>query len=438
MGKRGARAPAPATATEGPGSKGSAPRFLLATALGHVHLLPLPSRGAATIGRDPECEVVLDYAAVSRQHARLRIGTTCTLEDLGSRNGTSFRGERLDAGASCELGYGDSFSVGPVSLLLVPPSTEPSAIEITSSRLAVEDPEDEGSSSLLAAVAEARLSVIIHGETGVGKEVLAATLHRLSGRTGPFLAVNCAALTESLLESQLFGHARGAFTGAVQAQPGLLQAAAGGTVLLDEIGEMSPALQAKLLRAIENRSVLPVGALRPVPIDVRFIAATHRDLPQQVEGGAFRRDLFYRLAGFALEILPLRERKARIPKLALQILAATNARAGAAPPMLSAAATAKLVAHDWPGNVRELRNVLERGRAIARGRTIDAADILFDTSPKGGAEPSPSDDERTRIVHALEACAGNQTRAARMLGIARSTLVQRIALYGIARPRTPR
>jgi len=179
-----------------------------------------------------------------------------------------------------------------------------------------------------------------------------------------FVAINCAALTESLLETELFGHERGAFTGAIQAKVGLLQAASGGTLLLDEVGEMAPALQAKLLRAIETQTVMPVGGVRPVAIDVRFLAATHRNLLAQVESRDFRRDLYYRLAGFALEIPPLRERKHQIAKLASHLLGA----ASKTPPPLTAAATAKLLAHDWPGNVRELRNVLERALVIGRGK----------------------------------------------------------------------
>jgi two-component system, NtrC family, response regulator AtoC len=439
MRKRSESRPAATTAldAEGP-ERPPAPRFLLATANGRVHLHALPRAGKALLGRGPECEVVLDYASISRRHARLHIGPMCTLEDLGSRNGTLFRGQRLAAGQACEVGYGDSFSVGPVSLLLVPPSDDLAGVDVSSSRLRVEDPEDEASSPLLSAVARARLSVIIHGETGVGKEVLATTLHRLSGRAGPLLAVNCAALSESLLDSELFGHERGAFTGAVQAKPGLLQAAASGTLLLDEVGEMSPALQAKLLRALETRTVLPVGGVRPIAIDVRFLAATHRDLLAQCEAGAFRRDLFYRLSGFALEIPPLRERKQHIPKLALQILASAAALGGGPRRALSAAATAKLVDHDWPGNVRELRNVLERAVVIARGREIEAGDLLFDV-PRDEVTRVPSpDDERARILDALEQCAGNQTRAALQLGISRTTLVHKISLHKIPRPRRPR
>jgi len=438
MRKRGPTSLATTAGDSGGLAKSPQPRFLLATALGGVHLHALPLEGEALLGRGRECQVVLDYASISRQHARLRIGAGCTLEDLGSRNGTMFRGERLAPSEPRELGYGDSFSVGPVSFLLVPPVADLTAESVSTSRLRIEDAAGESSSPLLSAVAQARLSVIIHGETGVGKELLAATLHRLSGRPGPFLAVNCAALTESLLDSELFGHERGAFAGAARAHPGLLEAADGGTLLLDEIGEMPPPLQAKLLRAIETQTVLPVGGVRPVVVDVRFLAATRRNLLAQVEAGEFRRDLYYRLAGFALEIPPLRERRHQIPKLALQILAAAAARAGTAPPRITPAASARLESHVWPGNVRELRNVLERSLVLARGGEIDFGHLLFDASVDDVTEPPSPDDERARILDALEACAGNQTRAARKLGISRTTLVQKISFHRIPRPRKPR
>ena len=455
-----------------PSGKGPPPRYLLATALGGVQLHALPEDGEAILGRGPECQVVLDFTSISRQHARLRIGETCVLTDLGSRNGTLLRGERLRRGDERQLHYGDSFSVGPVSLLLVPPNANPAAEQLTGSRLRINDVEADASSPLLSSVAEARLNVLIYGETGVGKELLAQAIHRRSKRSGPFVAVNCAALTESLLESELFGHERGAFTGAVAAKPGLLLAATGGTLLLDEIGEMTLGVQAKLLRGIETQSILPVGSVRPVPIDVRFLAATHRNLLAHVEQGSFRRDLYYRLAGFAFEIPPLRERTHQIPRLALQILTAAAARSGNSPPAITPAASMALQAHNWPGNVRELRNVVERAMLLAAGGPIDVGQLLFDThseampgalaggdrrpaaTPPGRVSPeaaspdpassdpaspeAPIDDERARILSALDACAGNQTRAARMLAISRTTLVQKVRLYGIPRPRKSR
>ena len=277
-------------------------RFLLAAAHGNTRVHPLPDEGEVVLGRGKECEVVLDYPSISRQHARLRLGETCLLIDLGSRNGTLFRGERLAAGEEREVGPGDSFTLGPCSLLLIASGTTPLPSPVTNSRVRVDDPTGAAPSQLLVAVARAPVNVVIYGETGAGKEVLAKTLHRLSGREGQMLGINCATLGEALVESELFGHERGAFTGAVQAKPGLLQAAEGGTVLLDEIGDMSLGVQAKLLRAIETKEVLRVGGVRPVAIDVRLLAATHRDLLTLSEKGGFRRDLYYRLAGFTLEI----------------------------------------------------------------------------------------------------------------------------------------
>jgi DNA-binding NtrC family response regulator len=416
-------------------ARAPAPRFLLATALGGVNLHALPLEGEAILGRGRECQVVLDYASISRMHARLRIGATCVLGDLGSRNGTLFRGERLGAGEEREIGYGDSFSIGPVSLLLVPPGAEMPARALAASRLRVEDPDGEDPAAQLGAVAQSGLGVLIHGEPGVGTELLARRLHRLSGRTGPFLAVDCAGRTESHLESALFGREPDAGAGADEREPGLLQTATGGTLFLDEIGDMGPALQAKLLRAIETQSVLPAGGTQPVAIDVRLLAATRKNLLVEIDAGAFRRDLYYRLAGFALEIPPLRERRRQIPGLAHQILAAAAARAGTRACALTPAAAAKLAAHDWPGNLRELRNVLERTLALARGGDIDAADLLFDPRPDDVTLPPTRDDERARIIHALEACAGSQIRAARLLGMSRTTLVQKLAQHRIPRPR---
>jgi two-component system response regulator AtoC len=426
------------------------PRFLLATAHGGVQLHALPASGDAVLGRGPECEVVLDFDSISRRHAYLRIGEPCILSDLGSRNGTRLLGERLGRGDARPVDYGDVFSVGPVSLLLVAPSTGAAASRLTGSRLVISDVEPSAADPLLSSVAQARLNAILYGETGVGKELLAQTIHRRSGRTGPFVAINCAALSDSLLESELFGHQRGAFTGAVVAKPGLLLAADGGTLLLDEIGEMSPAIQAKVLRAIETQTVLPLGSVRPVPIDVRFVAATHRDLLAEVKRGSFRRDLYYRLAGITCEIPPLRERTEHITRIALHIVAAAAARSGTPPPAITPGAVAVLQSHDWPGNVRELRNVMERAMLFAAGGRIDCDHLVFDASSEPSrvasgdadagrnASAMADHDERARIIDALDACAGNQTRAARMLVISRTTLVKKVRRYGIPRPRKPR
>jgi transcriptional regulator with GAF, ATPase, and Fis domain len=330
--------------------------------------------------------------------------------------------------------------------------------------LHVVDPSPCSVSSLVGEIARSRASVLILGETGVGKEVLAGTLHALSRRRGVLTRINCAALSESLLESELFGHEKGAFTGAVTRRSGLLEAAEGGTVLLDEIGELSLAIQAKLLRAVEQREVLRLGSTHPVPVDVRFIAATNRDLLAAVEAGAFRRDLFFRLDGVQLVIPPLRERRAMIRPLALQFLDQARAQADKPSLRLGDGAVAALEGHAWPGNVRELKAVIERAVLLCQGDEIVARHLSFsrrapvtgpptnDTAPPDHPPPTTAYSvawlegarleltsaelaDRDAVLCALEVCAGNQTRAAKRLGISRTTLVSRLLRYRIRRPR---
>jgi DNA-binding NtrC family response regulator len=287
-------------------------------------------------------------------------------------------------------------------------------------------------------VAAGAINVLIVGETGVGKEVVAQTIHERSPRAArPFLALNCAALSESLLESELFGHEKGAFTGAAQRKLGLLEVARGGTVFLDEIGEMPPALQAKLLRVFEQREVLRVGGLKAEPIDVRFVAATHRDLAREVAEGRFRQDFYFRLNGISIAIPPLRERKDEILPLALRFVGEVAARSRRVPPTLDPAVERALLAHPWPGNVRELRNVVERAVVLAPGATIGLEHLQLEAPTEGRAAPASADaaDERQRILDALDRCAGNQTKAAKLLGYSLRTLVSRLDQYGIPRPR---
>jgi two-component system, NtrC family, response regulator AtoC len=310
-----------------------------------------------------------------------------------------------------------------------------------------------------ARAAATNINVLILGETGVGKEILARAVHALSPRKrGPFVALNCAALTETLLETELFGNERGAYTGAVQARGGLLEAASNGTVFLDEVGELPASIQAKLLRAIEARRVMRVGGRSEREIDVRFVAATNRHLEQEVARGSFREDLYYRLNGISFTVPALRERRAEIAPLARMFLARASveyARPGAL--AMSAEYLAALERHAWPGNVRELRNVIERGAVLCQERTLELCHLPANIG-NGSACQAPAPDaqalvtdglaerrerlqravddlERERIRAALEQTNGNQTSAAERLGISRRTLVYRLTALGLPRPR---
>jgi two-component system NtrC family response regulator len=287
-------------------------------------------------------------------------------------------------------------------------------------------------------LADSDATVLILGETGTGKEVVARAIHHYGKRTArPFVPVNCAAIPAELLESQLFGHMRGAFTGAVADRPGFFREADGGTVFLDEIGDMDLALQAKLLRVLQDRVVTPVGG-RPVPIDVRVIAATHRDLREAVRGGSFREDLYYRLGVVPLPVPPLRERLADIVPLAEHFL--VLAAAGGTPKQLSAEAAARLLAHPWRGNVRELRNTIERVATLVRRPVVAAADLAFLEPIASGATDRPDWCEGTlpqavarleaeMIRRALASTDGNRAQAAERLGIRRQLLYDKIARY---------
>ncbi len=321
------------------------------------------------------------------------------------------------------------------------------------------DPAMRALYTLAERAAGGQISVLILGETGVGKEVLAETVHRRSARAGrPFVSINCGALSESLLESELFGHEKGAFTGAVKVKVGLLEAAEGGTVFLDEVGEMSLALQAALLRALETRCVLRVGATTPRKIDVRFVAATNRDLEEEVAARRFRQDLYFRLNGITLQIPPLRERPDEIEPLATMFLESTARASGCSTPQLQAEAVSLLRSYPWPGNVRELRNVMERALLLCEGaivstehlpleRMLRAIEHTNETDAQLCPEAAPPAAcgslhaqrhafERSAIIDALARCAGNQSRAAELLGMPRRTFCARLRQYGIPRPRS--
>jgi two-component system NtrC family response regulator len=289
---------------------------------------------------------------------------------------------------------------------------------------------------LIGRAAATDATVLITGETGTGKEEVARALHQHSARAGkPFVAINCAAIPRDLLESELFGHVRGAFTGATSTRTGLFRQADGGTLLLDEIGDMSGELQAKLLRALAEKVIVPVGAERPVAVDTRIFAATHHDLGKEVKAGRFREDLFYRLNVLRIHVAPLRERRADIAALAEHFLAL----ASDPPKTLSPAARQELEEHSWPGNVRELRNVIERATILSRGARIEAEDLGLSGNAAGSSAAQPAGTlpaalaqlEEAMIRKALAESGGNRAEAARRLGIHRQLLYAKLRHYGI-------
>ena len=463
---------------------------------------PLPASGSMRVGRGIDNDVRIDDQSVSRYHLLLHVGATIEVEDLGSANGTLLfrvdpedsleaptrRNEaeaRLRGGERRVLEPGDFVRAG--SALIMVQSRRPAStrnIRSLSNHPPGEgpavllDPEMKRAYEIALRAAQSAISVLITGETGSGKEVFAETIHQRSTRRGrPFLRLNCAALSESLLESQLFGHERGAFTGANQSKAGLLESTDGGTVFLDEIGEMPLSIQAKLLRVLEERSVLRVGATKPRPIDVRFVWATNRDLRVEVQAGRFRNDLYYRIAGVEFSIPPLRRRPLEIEPLARLFLYRFCDRSGLPMPELTESALQAMHAYSWPGNVRELKNIMERAPFLCENGKVTAAQIpqqplneledgefapadqdrtqvfaplrvpkfpddrpLADPPSSGprsdpGLPPIDSEEERQRVLRALEQCGGNQTRAAKVLGVSRRTLINRVERLNLPRPK---
>jgi DNA-binding NtrC family response regulator len=300
-------------------------------------------------------------------------------------------------------------------------------------------------------VAKVDSTVLVSGESGTGKERVARLVHQASNRrAGPFIAVNCGAITETLLESELFGHAKGAFTGAQQERLGLFESANGGTLLLDEVGEVAPAMQVRLLRVLQEREVRRVGESASRPIDVRVIAATNKDLAHEVAEGRFRQDLFYRLHVVELAVPPLRRRREDLLPLAFGLLAGAAARLNRPVPALSAQAADQLLRYPWPGNVRELENAMERVVVLARAGWADLEDLPEEVrlpadmpvpawsapgAAPAGPVPTLAAMEREYILAVLTLNAGNQARTAEQLGIGSATLYRKLRRYGLTRSR---
>jgi transcriptional regulator with GAF, ATPase, and Fis domain len=427
-------------ASAGPVQQAPTPGLVLVhDGRGLAHEL-VPVTAPLSIGRGEEADLQLDDASASRLHARVdRDGATLTIDDLGSTHGVHVNGARV-AGRRT-LAPGDVVRLGRSLLIAVTAVDRHAALWWPSK----EEPLLVGAASAHKALvfaerfAKSGLSLLLLGETGCGKEVVAEVIHRLSGRSGPLVGVNCAALQKDLAESQLFGHRKGAFSGAIEHQQGFFAAADGGTLLLDEVGDLALDVQAKLLRALETRQVTPVGATDGRSVDVRVIAATCQDLSRLVAEGRFRQDLYHRLNGVALWLPPLRDRNEEIA-----LLCARFSRLG-----LTSAALEALLLEPWPGNVRQLRQQVEASvvRAAARqAAAVDACDLALsepdsasatrtsrppEASSEAGqraSRPAPSPDA---VVAALGRHDGNVSHAARELGAHRAQLYRVIKEHGI-------
>jgi len=451
MGDRGETTTQHSAGSSGAAGTRVAALWLVVFGDGGLTMHALPERGELVLGRDEACQVSLPHAKISRRHARLVVAEAgVNVEDVGSTNGIYIGKRRLERGVSTPINAGACLQLGPYTAMLVGGATETVSIDgAFAAAISVRDPTLAGASELVARIAASGVSVLILSETGTGKEILTRTLHDLSGRSGPLVAINCASLGESLLESELFGHERGAFSGAVSAKPGLLEVSHGGTVLLDEIGDLSPDLQAKLLRALETRSVQRVGGVRPIELDLRVVAATHRNLVADVAAGRFRQDLYFRLNGITLTIPPLRERRDAIPGLVTSFVAgAAQAQRLAVPPAVTLAALARLVQHDWPGNVRELRQVIERALLLSGGHEIRSKHLVLDALPS--PRPAAVTDavqtpgrrlagpraagtvDRDRLEALLRLHRGNVSKVSSELGTSRSHVRRLAQRFGLA------
>ena len=400
--------------------------------------------GELVIGTEAGCGLMLDDAFASGVHCRLiHDGGRIQLFDLGSTNGTWVNGLRV---GHAELTLGSTLRIGEteISLESADQQGESTFEGIVSGAACMREVFD-----LIERVAPSSAAVTILGETGTGKELIARAIHSRSERNkNAFVPVNCAAISRELIESELFGHEKGAFTGALTARKGAFEEASGGTIFLDEIGELSPDLQAKLLRTLELGEIKRVGSSRPFRVDARVVAATHRDLRSMVKAGTFREDLYYRLAVIRVELPPLRRRPGDVPLLVNRLARAFAPRGGM--PGFTPEAMRRLEAHPWPGNVRELKNVLARALLLRRGTAIGPDDLSFDeTGAEAVASVPTTDDENDYLrlpgktiqqieleatLKSLRRHKGNRRAAARELDMARSTMQLRAKELGVPPP----
>ncbi len=439
-------------------------------------MMDLPPAGLLLIGRAPEADLRLTDRSVSRRHARLFLDEgQVRIADLESHNGVSVNGQPLMEVHT--LQPGDVVTIGEVHLVLytatasAPASPREGAPKVTELTLGertvvVADPAMKRLYELIRRLAASELPVLILGETGAGKENAAFAVHHWSRRTDkPFVALNCATIGETLAESALFGHEKGAFTGANSAKEGLLETADGGTVFLDEVGELPLAAQAKLLRALETRRILRVGGTREREIDIRIVAATHRHLEREVAAGRFRQDLFFRLGVATVVLPPLRDRPSEVGVLARRFLDRACAATGREPLSLAPATMEALGRHDWPGNVRELKNTLEYVAATVEGALVEPKHLperilaalrspaaSIPGAPTPPLTPTPAEApslaaapgrrgasiseemralERERMVEALRATGGVKVRAAERIGMPMRTFALKCKRYGL-------
>jgi DNA-binding NtrC family response regulator len=423
----------------GEGRSAPPPARLRVRAGGRERTVPVTSMGV-TVGKDPTCDAPVDDPFVSARHLRIEArGAAWHVVDLGSTNGTFVGGARV---AAAELPLGVPVTVGDAELVLeAREAPEPPRAEQFEGMIS-RDPAMRQVFELVDRVGPSDAAVTILGDTGTGKELVARALHaRSPRRDGPFIPVNCSAIAETLIESELFGHEKGAFSGAERMRKGAFEEADRGTLFLDEIGELPLDLQPKLLRVLELGEVKRVGASRPITVNVRIVAATHRDLRAQVRARKFREDLFYRLFVAPITVPPLRQRKGDVRALAEVFLARAAPRGLAL--RFAPDALAKLEAYDWPGNVRQLRNVVQRAVLFrGEGLSVPASAIAFEDTRLGTADGGDDDTlyvrgltmeevEREAIRLSLRRNKGKRAAVVKELQIAKSTVMKRIGQWGL-------